>query len=238
MLYLFDMTGSPHSNRSDPEIHQPPELVEELVLEGITEMLDMPNRLSSSPARTLPMEDHGNEGSPFITAPTEKETQDSMDQGTKSFAFKNDTTASLGGRSIITTAPHLDPDIIIIQHDVALDINICQYPEESTIETSSDYLKGTDDVEYPEESTVEISSEYVKGTDDVVQTMNGKFVCETDICLFSSSAKHKLIFHRLVVTLAFSLIFFLCYSIWQAHLLGVKMTLFLKTLILRAILLS
>ncbi|XP_064964826.1 SCAR-like protein 1 [Musa acuminata AAA Group] len=172
--------GSPHSNRSDPEIHQPPELVEELVLEGITEMLDMPNRLSSSPARTLPMEDHGNEGSPFITAPTEKEMQDSMDQGTKSFAFKNDTTASLGGRSIITTAPHLDPDISIIQHDVALDINICQYPEESTIETSSDYLKGTDDVEYPEESTVEISSEYVKGTDDVVQTMNGPSIGSKD----------------------------------------------------------
>ncbi|CAD5170827.1 unnamed protein product [Musa acuminata subsp. malaccensis] len=172
--------GSPHSNRSDPEIHQPPELVEELVLEGITEMLDMPNRLSSSPARTLPMEDHGNEGSPFITAPTEKETQDSMDQGTKSFAFKNDTTASLGGRSIITTAPHFDPDISIIQHDVALDINICQYPEESTIETSSDYLKGTDGVEYPEESTVEISSEYVKGTDDVVQTMNGPSIGSKD----------------------------------------------------------
>ncbi|CAL9044697.1 unnamed protein product [Musa banksii] len=177
--------GSPHSNRSDPEIHQPPELVEELVLEGITEMLDMPNRLSSSPARTLPMEDHGymnftHEGSPFITAPTEKEMQDSMDQGTKSFAFKNDTTASLGGRSIITTAPHLDPDISIIQHDVALDINICQYPEESTIETSSDYLKGTDDVEYPEESTVEISSEYVKGTDDVVQTMNGPSIGSKD----------------------------------------------------------
>ncbi|RWW21485.1 hypothetical protein BHE74_00003037 [Ensete ventricosum] len=134
----------------------------------------MPNRLSASPARTLPMEDYGNEGSPFITVPTEKEMQDSMDQGTKGFASNNDTTASLGGRSILTTAPHFDPDISInVQHDVALDKNICQYPEESTIETSSDYVKGTDDVEYPEESTVEISSEYVKGTDNVVQTMNG-----------------------------------------------------------------
>ncbi|URE07625.1 hypothetical protein MUK42_21290 [Musa troglodytarum] len=173
--------GSPHSNRSYYEIRHPPELVEELVLEGITEMLDMPNHLSSSLARTLPMEDHGNEGSPFITAPTEKEMQDSMDQGTKAFASKNDTTASLGGRSIITTAPHFDPDISInVQHDVASDINICQYPEESTIETSSDYLKGTDDAEYPEESTVEISSEYVKGTDGVVQTMNGPSVGSKD----------------------------------------------------------
>ncbi|WOL16613.1 SCAR-like protein 1 [Canna indica] len=136
--------GSSHSGSSYPEEAYDADNADVLILEDMMETLEMPNQQEN-----VSVKYYDSEYLSIRTVPTVKEMQHSDDQDAKAFTSEEDTEASSGGRSILTSRVAFVPDISIdiVKHDgSAADINNGHHDEDLTIERSPDYVKETNDI--------------------------------------------------------------------------------------------
>ncbi|URE02761.1 hypothetical protein MUK42_34619 [Musa troglodytarum] len=141
------LDGSTYLGSNSPAKPHHAEDVDELILKDMMETFEMPNDLSCSPIRSVSIEDAGNEYSLVTTVPTAKEMRPSLDQDIETFASEEGAATNSGGISLTSVVAFVpDTGMDVQHHQLAADINNGQHPEETNIETSFDYMKGTDGV--------------------------------------------------------------------------------------------